>query len=55
MRSVDAIGARQYSAALLLFLPAIMLVIDVRAVAGGEYQPASRCPRTWRRRSATAT
>jgi P-type E1-E2 ATPase len=30
MRSVDAIGARKFSAALLLFLPAIMLGIDTR-------------------------
>jgi hypothetical protein len=30
MRSIDAIGARNYSAALFLFLPAILLVIDTR-------------------------
>jgi ankyrin repeat protein len=42
MRSVDAIGARKYSAALFLFLPAIMLVIDMRPAASGDDQPAAK-------------
>jgi ankyrin repeat protein len=42
MRSVDAIGARKYSTALFLFLPAIMLVIDTRPAARGDDQPAAR-------------
>src|SRR5262249_33777670 len=40
MRSVDAIGARKYSAALFLFLPAIMLVIDTRPPVRGDDKPA---------------
>jgi ankyrin repeat protein len=42
MRSVDAIGARKYSAALFLFLPAIMLVIDTRPAARGDDKPAAK-------------